>query len=58
VPVLKLIAQIPSYNDERALPLTPSALLREVPGIDRVEWLVDSVDHVVHFARHQGLATK
>lgn len=67
----KLIIQIPCYNEEEALPVTLSALPREVPGIDRVEWLVvddgshdetaavaraHGVDHVVRLPRHQGLA--
>lgn len=67
----KLIIQIPCYNEEAALPVTLAALPREVPGVDRVEWLVvddgstdrtsdvaraHGVDHVVRFPRHQGLA--
>jgi glycosyltransferase involved in cell wall biosynthesis len=67
----KLIIQIPCYNEEQVLPATLSALPRELPGIERVEWLVIDdgstdgtvevarrcgVDHVVSLPRHQGLA--
>ena len=68
---LKLIIQIPCYNEEKALPATLSALPRSVPGVDTVEWLVindgstdrtvevakeHGVDHVVALPRNQGLA--
>lgn len=71
VPVPKLMIQIPCYNEEATLPVTLAALPREVPGIDRVEWLVvddgsedttaavartHGVDHVLRLPRHQGLA--
>ncbi len=67
----KLVIQIPCYNEEEALPVTLSALPREVPGVDAVEWLVvddgsgdrtaevaraHGVDHVVRLPRHQGLS--
>jgi glycosyltransferase involved in cell wall biosynthesis len=67
----KLIIQIPCYNEEAALPITLSALPREIPGIDKVEWLIvddgssdrtvdvaraHGVDHIVSLPRHQGLA--
>ncbi len=69
---MKLIIQIPCYNEETALPVTLSALPRQVPGVDLVEWLViddgssdrtaevaraHGVDHVVRLARHRGLAS-
>jgi len=68
---MKLIIQIPCYNEEKTLPITLSALPREVPGIDTVEWLVindgstdktaevaraHGVDQVVSLPRNQGLA--
>ena len=68
---MKLIVQIPCYNEEKALPAALSALPRLVPGVDTVEWLIiydDSkdrtvgvakahgVDHVVSLPRNQGLA--
>jgi glycosyltransferase involved in cell wall biosynthesis len=67
----KLIIQIPCYNEEATLGMTLAELPRQVPGIDRVEWLIindgssdrtvevalaNGVDHVVSFARNQGLA--
>lgn len=69
---MKLIIQIPCYNEERTLPLTLRELPREVPGFDRVEWLViddgstdrtvevaraHGVDHIVRLTRNKGLAT-
>jgi glycosyltransferase involved in cell wall biosynthesis len=68
---VKLIIQVPCYNEERTLPLTLSALSRKIPGIDSIEWLMvddGSQDrtaevakahgalHVVSLPRHQGLA--
>jgi glycosyltransferase involved in cell wall biosynthesis len=67
----KLIIQIPCYNEETALGVTLSALPREIPGVDVVEWLIiddgstdktvevaraNGVDHIVRLPRHQGLA--
>lgn len=68
---MKLIIQVPCYNEETALPVALSALPRKVPGVDRVEWLViddgsedrtaevaraRGVDHVISLPRHEGLA--
>ncbi len=68
---MKLIIQIPCYNEEESLPQTLSDLPREIPGIDVVEWLVindgsvdhteetaraNGVDHIVNFTRNRGLA--
>jgi glycosyltransferase involved in cell wall biosynthesis len=68
---MKLIIQIPCYNEEATLGLTLSELPRELPGIDQVEWLIindgsrdrtvevaqaNGVDHIVDFQRNQGLA--
>ncbi|MDJ0737331.1 MAG: glycosyltransferase family 2 protein [Nostocaceae cyanobacterium] len=67
----KLIIQIPCYNEEGSLEVTLSALPRQLPGVDSIEWLVIDdgsqdrtvevakaygVDHIVHFSRNQGLA--
>ena len=67
----KLIIQIPCYNEEATLGITLSALPRQVPGVNTVEWLViddgstdktvevakaHGVDHIVVLSRHQGLA--
>ena len=68
---VKLIIQIPCFNEEETLPLTVADLPREVPGVDIVEWLVIDdgssdrtvevarslgVDHVVSHPRNRGLA--
>src|SRR5215207_5922765 len=55
---MKLIIQIPCWNEERQLPLTLGHLPREVPGFDVVEWLViddGSSDRTVDVAREQGV---
>lgn len=67
----KLIIQIPCHNEEASLPLTLATLPREIPGVEKVEWLiiddgstdetvamarVSGVDHIVSLPRHQGLA--
>ncbi|HET7307841.1 MAG TPA: glycosyltransferase family 2 protein [Gammaproteobacteria bacterium] len=68
---MKLIIQIPCFNEADTLAIALSCLPRTVPGVDDVEWLViddgstDStadiarncgVDHVVRHTRNQGLA--
>jgi glycosyltransferase involved in cell wall biosynthesis len=68
---MKLIIQIPCYNEEKTLPQTLRDLPREVPGISRIEWLVIDdgssdrtaevarslgVHHVLTLKSHQGLA--
>ena len=68
---MKLIIQIPCYNEEDTLPITLRDLPREVFGFDSVEWLVINdgstdgtetiarscgVDHIVNFTWNQGLA--
>lgn len=68
---MKLIIQIPCYNEEATLGITLSELPREVPGVDEVEWLIINdgstdgtvdaarqmgVDHIVSFDHNQGLA--
>lgn len=68
---MKLIIQIPSFNEEKALPITLKNLPREVDGVDQVEWLVvddgstdqtlqvaraGGVDHVVSHTHNKGLA--
>lgn len=69
---MKLIIQIPCFNEEATLAATLADLPREVPGFDTVEWLViddgstdrtvevaraSGVDHVVQLSHNQGLAT-
>jgi glycosyltransferase involved in cell wall biosynthesis len=68
---MKLIIQIPCFNEEEVLPATLAALPRQVKGFDAVEWLVIDdgstdgtgqvardcgVDHVVRFNANKGLA--
>jgi glycosyltransferase involved in cell wall biosynthesis len=68
---MKLIIQIPCFNEEGQLPLTLSRLPRVVPGFDTVEWLIiddgssdrtvevargHDVDHLVRLTNHKGLA--
>jgi glycosyltransferase involved in cell wall biosynthesis len=68
---MKLIIQIPCYNEEKTLPVTLGDLPRKLEGITRVEWLIindgstdrtvevakeHGVDHVVNFKKNRGLA--
>ena len=68
---MKLIIQIPCFNEEQTLPQTLADLPREVPGFDVVEWLVIDdgsadrtsevaaelgVDHIVRVPENRGLA--
>src|ERR1700744_1442169 len=68
---MKLIIQIPCFNEEAQLPETLSYLPREIEGVDSVEWLIiddgstdntietaraHGVDHIVRLTNHKGLA--
>lgn len=68
---MKLVIQIPCYNEAEFLPVTLAALPRQVEGFDRVEWLViddgsgdhtsevawrSGVDHVIRHPQNRGLA--
>ena len=68
---MKLIIQIPCYNEEATLGLTLSELPRKIPDVDTIEWLIindgsldrtvevakeNGVDHIVNFEHNQGLA--
>ena len=68
---MKLVIQIPCYNEEATLGLTLSQLPRKLPGIDKIEWLIindgsrdrtlevakaSGVDRIVNLQRNQGLA--
>ncbi|HJV37139.1 glycosyltransferase family 2 protein [Geomonas sp.] len=68
---MKLIIQIPCYNEAATLAVSLNDLPREVPGFSKVEWLVINdgstddtvqvakecgVDHIVSFSRNRGLA--
>ena len=55
---MKLIIQIPCFNEETTLPATLADLPREIEGIDAVEWLViddGSTDRTVEVAREHGV---
>jgi len=68
---MKLIIQIPCFNEAETLAVALAALPRQVPGFDVVEWLIiddgcqdntvevakaNGVDHVARHSRNQGLA--
>jgi glycosyltransferase involved in cell wall biosynthesis len=68
---MKLIIQIPCFNEAPTLPIALAALPRRVPGFDHVEWLIVDdgsqddtmgvaracgVDHVVRHSSNLGLA--
>jgi len=68
---VKLIIQIPCFNEAETISIALAALPREVPGFDKVEWLVLNdgstdetvevakkcgVDHLVNFKQNRGLA--
>ncbi|MBN2551075.1 MAG: glycosyltransferase family 2 protein, partial [Anaerolineales bacterium] len=68
---VKLIIQIPCYNEAETLPLTIQSLPRQLPGIETIEFLViddgssdrtseiarqAGVHHILRLAHHAGLA--
>jgi glycosyltransferase involved in cell wall biosynthesis len=68
---MKVVIQIPCYNEESTLAVTLSELPRRLPGIRSVEWLViddgstdrtvevareNGVDHIVRLPQNRGLA--
>jgi glycosyltransferase involved in cell wall biosynthesis len=55
---MKLIIQIPCYNEETTLPAVIHDLPRRLPGVDEIEYLViddGSSDHTVAVARDLGV---
>src|SRR5579863_5484754 len=69
---MKLIIQIPCWDEAQTLPLTLAELPRELEGFDTVQWLViddgssdetvavarrHGVDHLVALTNHKGLAS-
>ncbi|HWC27857.1 MAG TPA: glycosyltransferase family 2 protein [Solirubrobacteraceae bacterium] len=68
---MKLIIQIPCFNEEQTLPLVLADLPRRLEGFDTVEWLIiddgstdrtieiaraGGVDHIVRLTNNKGLA--
>ncbi|MCW3019824.1 MAG: glycosyltransferase family 2 protein, partial [Solirubrobacterales bacterium] len=68
---MKLIIQIPCFNEAEQLPQTLADLPRAIDGFDAVEWLViddgstdatvevaraHGVDHLVRLTNNKGLA--
>ena len=68
---MKLIIQIPCYNEAETLPVALKELPKKVEGFDKVEWLIindgstdntvevaqkNGVDHVISFKKNRGLA--
>jgi len=55
---MKLIIQIPCYNEEGTLGVALAALPRSLPGVDVVEWLIindGSEDRTIEVARKHGV---
>lgn len=55
---MKLIIQIPCYNEEKTLPQVVRDLPKELPGIDTIEYLViddGSADRTVEVAKELGI---
>jgi len=55
---MKLIVQIPCYNEEPTLPLVLRSIPRQIPGVDEVQVLIiddGSDDHTVEVARQHGV---
>ena len=55
---MKLIIQIPCYNEEVALPVTLSQLPEKIEGIDEIEILISddgSTDRTIEIARQYGV---
>lgn len=55
---MKLIIQIPCYNEENSLPITLNALPKQIDGIDEIEILViddGSTDKTIEVAKANGV---
>lgn len=68
---MKLIIQIPCYNEEKSLPITFANLPKKIEGFDTIETLIINdgstdntvevakligVDHIINFKQNRGLA--
>ena len=69
---MKVIIQIPCFNEAGQLPATLRDLPHAIPGVDELEWLIiddgstddtvavaraNGVDHIVRFTAHKGRRT-
>ncbi len=69
---MKLIIQIPCYNEAKTLPQTVAALPKHIPGIEKIEVLIVDdgstdhtyetamsikIDHIIRHTSNKGLAT-
>lgn len=69
---MKLMIQIPCYNEETTLDVTIRDLPRQIDGVDEIEYLIIDdgskdgtvararelgIEHIVHFKRNRGLAS-
>ncbi|MTI53323.1 glycosyltransferase family 2 protein [Geosporobacter ferrireducens] len=55
---MKLVIQIPCYNEEESLPITLKVLPKEIDGIDEIEVLIvddGSVDRTIEVAKEYGI---
>ncbi len=68
---MKVVIQVPSFNEAEQLPATLAALPRSLPGVDSIQWIViddgssdgtasvarnAGADHVLRLPAHRGLA--
>lgn len=68
---MKLIVQIPCYNEEKTLPLVVNAIPKKISGVDKIETLIVDdgstdntvmiaemlgIDHIVKHRKNKGLA--
>jgi len=55
---MKLVVQIPCYNEEKTLPLVVKSIPRKITGIDKIELLIiddGSSDKTIKVARSLGI---
>jgi len=57
---MKLIIQIPCYNEEETLPIALADLPRQIDGFDSVEWLIvndGSTDNTARLPKQMAWTT-